>query len=315
METIYLHHPELKNSDTSEKVIALGFFDGLHRGHQAVIQEAKKIAKEKGLKSAVLTFDPHPSVVLNTMRKKVKYLTPIKQKVQKIADLGVDILYVVRFTTAFSELAPEEFVEKYLVALNAKEVVAGFDYSYGKMGAGTMTDLPTYAKDRFHVTIIDKKEAFSDKISSTKIRQYIETGEMEEANQLLGYPYTTKGTVIHGDKRGRTIGFPTANIAVDPDYLIPKLGVYAVKFRVNEQTHLGMASIGHNITFKDDQPLSIEVYILDFKREIYGEDAEIEWYYFFRPELKFNGVEGLIEQLKQDEQNTRTYFAHHPDEF
>lgn len=170
-----------------------------------------------------------------------------------------------------------------------------------------MTDLAKYADGRFEVTIVDKQTAASDKISSTNIRRAITEGELEEANQLLGYPYTTKGTVIHGDKRGRTIGFPTANIRVNEDYLIPKLGVYAVKFRVNGETHLGMASIGYNITFKDDQALSIEVYILDFHREIYGEEAEIEWYQFFRPELKFNGVEGLIAQLEKDEQDTRAF--------
>ncbi|WP_099220958.1 bifunctional riboflavin kinase/FAD synthetase [Listeria costaricensis] len=309
METIYLHYPDNHKEDQTEKVMALGFFDGVHRGHQTVIQKARQIATEKGLKLAVMTFDPHPSVVLSKVRKKVKYLTPLEEKQEKMAALGVDLLYVVRFTTAFSDLTPAEFVEKYLVDLAVKHVVAGFDYSYGKKGAGRMKDLPSYANGRFDVTVVDKEEALHAKISSTTIRGYIEAGQLDEANELLGYPYTTKGTVIHGDKRGRTIGFPTANILVDEGYLIPKLGVYAVKFRVNGETYLGMASIGFNITFKEDQALSIEVYILDFKQEIYGEDAEIEWYHFFRPELKFNGVEGLIAQLKQDEADTRKYFA------
>ncbi|EAC7102219.1 bifunctional riboflavin kinase/FAD synthetase [Listeria monocytogenes] len=310
MKTIYLHHPITTDEWTSiKKVMALGFFDGVHLGHQAVIKKAKQIAEQKGLQTAVLTFDPHPSVVLSNIRKQVKYLTPLEDKAEKMAELGVDIMYVVRFTTQFSELSPQSFVDNYLVALNVEHVVAGFDYSYGKKGEGKMTNLAQYADGRFEVTIVDKQTAASDKISSTNIRRAITEGELEEANQLLGYPYTTKGTVIHGDKRGRTIGFPTANIRVNEDYLIPKLGVYAVKFRVNGETHLGMASIGYNITFKDDQALSIEVYILDFHREIYGEEAEIEWYQFFRPELKFNGVEGLIAQLEKDEQDTRAYFA------
>lgn len=308
METIFIHHPNSITEKLNPKTIALGFFDGVHRGHKEVIQRAKKIATENNEKCAVLTFDPHPSVVLSKMRKKVKYLTPLEEKEEKIAELGVDILYVVRFTTAFSQLAPEEFVEQYLVGLNAKHVVAGFDYSYGQKGAGKMSELSEYAKGRFEVTIVDKQEAFKAKISSTNIRNYIESGELDEANELLGYPYKVRGTVIHGDKRGRTLGFPTANMRIDGEYLIPKLGIYAVKFIVSGETYLGMASIGYNVTFKTDQELSIEVYILDFDREIYGESAEIEWYHFFRPEMKFNGMEGLIEQLKKDEEDTRRYF-------
>lgn len=178
-----------------------------------------------------------------------------------------------------------------------------------KKGAGKMQDLAGYAKGRFDVTTINKQEAFAAKISSTKIRSAIESGDLDTADELLGYPYKIKGTVIHGDKRGRTLGFPTANMKIEDDYLIPKLGIYAVKFIIGGKSYAGMASIGYNVTFKTDQEMSIEVFILDFDREIYGEEAEIEWYHFFRPEMKFSGMEGLIEQLKQDEANTRAYFA------
>lgn len=308
METIYLHEPNTIQVEQEPKVIALGFFDGVHLGHQAVIRSAKSIADEAGIKTAVLTFDPHPSVVLSKKRNKAKYLTPIEEKARKVEAMGVDYFYIVRFTTKFSELEPKDFVQKYLLPLGAVHIVAGFDYTYGRLGAGKMADMETYAENKLQVTIVDKQEADHQKISSTAIRQAIEEGSMEEANKLLGEPYTTKGTVIHGDKRGRTIGFPTANILVEEDYLIPKLGVYAVKFKIGNETHLGMASIGYNITFKDDQSLSIEVYILDFNREIYGEEVEIEWFQYFRPELKFSGMEGLIKQLEKDEQDTREYF-------
>lgn len=308
METIYLHEPNTIQVEQEPKVIALGFFDGVHLGHQAVIRSAKSIADASGIKTAVLTFDPHPSVVLSKKRNKAKYLTPIEEKARKVEAMGVDYFYVVRFTTKFSELEPKDFVQKYLLPLGAGHIVAGFDYTYGRLGAGKMADMEAYAENKLQVTIVDKQEADNQKISSTAIRQAIEEGSMEEANKLLGEPYTTKGTVIHGDKRGRTIGFPTANILVEEDYLIPKLGVYAVKFKIGNETHLGMASIGYNITFKDDQSLSIEVYILDFNREIYGEEVEIEWFQYFRPELKFSGMEGLIKQLEKDEQDTREYF-------
>lgn len=309
METCFLHHPDVTVENHDPKTIALGFFDGVHKGHQAVIKKAKQIADENGEKSAVLTFDPHPSVVLSQTRKAVHYLTPLDEKLEKIEQLGIDIVYVVRFTAAFADLSPEQFVEDYLVKLNAHHVVAGFDYSYGKKGAGKMEEMASYAKSRFDVTIVNKQEAFEEKISSTKIRSAIENGDLDTANDLLGYPYKVKGTVIHGDKRGRTLGFPTANMQIDEDYLIPKLGIYAVRFIIGGKSYAGMASIGYNVTFKTDQERSIEVFILDFDREIYGEQAEIEWFHFFRPEMKFNGVEGLVEQLKQDEANTRAYFA------
>lgn len=308
METIYLHEPNTIKSNQEPKVIALGFFDGVHVGHQAVIRSAKQIADEAHIKTAVLTFDPHPSVVLSNKRGKAKYLTPITEKARKVEEMGVDYFYVVRFTTQFSKLKPEEFVQKYILPLGATHVVAGFDYTYGRFGAGTMPEMAAYSDQKLKVTIIDKKEIYHQKVSSTAIRKAIEEGDLEEANTLLGYPYTTTGTVIHGDKRGRTIGFPTANILVEEDYLIPKLGVYAVKFKIGQEVHLGMASIGYNITFKDDQALSIEVYILDFDREIYGEHVAIEWFTYFRPELKFSGMEGLIKQLEKDEQATRSYF-------
>ncbi|WP_167629840.1 bifunctional riboflavin kinase/FAD synthetase [Listeria valentina] len=309
METCFLHHPDVMVENHDPKTIALGFFDGVHKGHQAVIKKAKQIADENGEKSAVLTFDPHPSVVLSQTRKAVHYLTPLDEKLEKIEQLGIDIVYVVRFTAAFADLSPEQFVEDYLVKLNARHVVAGFDYSYGKKGAGKMEEMASYAKGRFDVTIVNKQEAFEEKISSTKIRSAIEDGDLDTANDLLGYPYKVKGTVIHGDKRGRTLGFPTANMQIDEDYLIPKLGIYAVRFIIGGKSYAGMASIGYNVTFKTDQERSIEVFILDFDREIYGEQAEIEWFHFFRPEMKFSGVEGLVEQLKQDEANTRAYFA------
>ncbi|MBC1521119.1 bifunctional riboflavin kinase/FAD synthetase [Listeria aquatica] len=309
METCFLHHPEFTIENQDPKTIALGFFDGVHLGHQAVIKMAKQIADENGEKSAVLTFDPHPSVVLSKARKAVHYLTPLDEKLEKIEQLGIDIVYVVRFTAAFAELSPERFVEDYLIQLNAHHIVAGFDYSYGKKGAGKMEEMASYAKGRFDVTIVNKQEAFDEKISSTKIRGAIEEGDLDTANELLGYPYKVKGTVIHGDKRGRTLGFPTANMQIDEDYLIPKLGIYAVRFIIGGKSYAGMASIGYNVTFKTDQERSIEVFILDFDREIYGEQAEIEWYHFFRSEMKFNGVEGLVEQLKQDEADTRAYFA------
>lgn len=310
VEIIRLHHPlaaELRS--TEPIVLALGFFDGVHRGHQAVIKTAAAEAKKRGIKCAVMTFDPHPSMVLSKVKKTVKYLTPLAEKGDEIAKLGVDTLYVTRFTSHFSSLAPADFVEDYIVGLGAVHVVAGFDYSYGKFGAGKMETLPGFANGRFEVTTVGKLSDLNDKVSSTVIRRYLGEGDMAAVNQLLGRPYETRGTVIHGDKRGRTIGFPTANILTEHNMMLPPIGIYATRITVNGQTYDSMTSVGYNITFKDEKILSTEVYILDFNDQIYGEEVVIEWHHYFRPELKFTGIEGLVAQLKQDEINTRAFFA------
>lgn len=158
------------------------------------------------------------------------------------------------------------------------------------------------------MTTVGKLSDMNDKVSSTVIRRYLNEGDMEAVTKLLGRPYETKGTVIHGDKRGRTIGFPTANILTDHDLMLPPIGVYATRILVNGVCYESMTSVGYNITFKDEKILSTEVYILDFNDQIYGEEVIIEWHKYFRPELKFNGIEGLVEQLKLDEINTRDFF-------
>ncbi|ANZ97666.1 MAG: riboflavin biosynthesis protein RibF [Brochothrix thermosphacta] len=309
MEIKRLHHPLAAEFKTTEPIVlALGFFDGVHRGHQAVIREAAAEAKKRGIKCAVMTFDPHPSMVLSKVKKTVKYLTPLAQKGDEMAKLDVDILYVTRFTSHFSSLLPEEFVQQYISELGAVHVVAGFDYSYGKFGAGKMEQLAEYGNGQFEVTTVGKLSDMNDKVSSTVIRRYLNEGDMEAVTKLLGRPYETKGTVIHGDKRGRTIGFPTANILTDHDLMLPPIGVYATRILVNGVCYESMTSVGYNITFKDEKILSTEVYILDFNDQIYGEEVIIEWHKYFRPELKFNGIEGLVEQLKLDEINTRDFF-------
>ncbi|MFE8695137.1 bifunctional riboflavin kinase/FAD synthetase [Cytobacillus sp. FJAT-53684] len=311
MEVISIHHPhQLNKVDFPELVMALGYFDGVHLGHQEVITRAKTIAKEKGMKSAVMTFDPHPSVVLGKSVKQIEYITPLKNKTQLMANLAIDYLFIIHFTRDFANLIPQEFVDQYIIGLNVKHVVAGFDYSYGRMGKGTMETMPFHSRNQFEYTIVPKLSNNDTKISSTLIRTLLAEGKMEELPQLLGRYYTTTGTVIHGDKRGRTIGFPTANIDLAEDYWIPPLGVFCVRFFVDGQWYEGVCNVGYKPTFnsKSASKPSIEVHIFDFDQEIYGLEVIIEWHQHLRKEKRFSGVAELVSQIEEDKQNALHYF-------
>lgn len=311
VEIIKIHHPHGWSQDQFQPmVIALGYFDGVHLGHQQVITAARDYAKKNQLKSAVMTFDPHPSVVLRKNIQHVEYITPLAEKCEQIKNLDVDYLFIVQFTHEFADLLPQQFVDQYLIGLNVAHVVAGFDYSYGRMGKGTMETLPFHARGKFDFTIVSKFTLEDEKISSTLIRSYIKDGKMQEIFPLLGRYYTTTGTVIHGDKRGRTIGFPTANTAVETTYMIPPIGVYTVRFFVKGNWYNGICNIGFKPTFRKDQSEkpSVEVHIFDFNEEIYGQDVVIEWHDHIRSEQKFSSAAELIAQLEEDKQTALAYF-------
>lgn len=309
MKTINLQHPHGLNRDELQNTVAaLGYFDGVHLGHQKVIQTAKAIADENKWQSAVMTFHPHPAVVLGKADR-IPAITPLAEKEKAINKLGIDLLYVVRFDEAFSRLSPQQFIEDYIVELSIKHVVAGFDYTYGRFGKGTMATIQTDARGRFDVTTVEKVEKDNEKISSTLIRSMIGSGEVEKLPQYLGRYYEMSGTVITGEKRGRTIGFPTANLSVSSEYVFPKKGVYAVKVKYENRSYNGVLNIGYKPTFHDHLPEpSIEVHILDFGQEIYGERLVIEWRKRLRDEKKFNSAEELIEQIKKDKREAEAYF-------
>jgi len=311
MEVISIYHPHQINREAEPQIVmALGYFDGVHLGHQKVISSAKAIADEKGLKSAVMTFDPHPSVVLGKDVKHVEYITPLKDKIEIIASLGIDYLFIINFTREFANLLPQEFVDQYLIQFNVGHVVAGFDYSYGRMGKGTMETIPFHSREQFQATVIPKLENNNEKVSSTLIRSYIRAGKTEELPQLLGRFYTTSGIVIHGDKRGRTIGFPTANIGIESDYIIPPLGVYCVRFKVLDKWYEGVCNVGFKPTFKNEAAAkpSIEVHVFNFDQDIYGQEATVEWHLYLRKEQKFSGIDELTTQIEKDKLAALEYF-------
>ncbi|MFD1018230.1 bifunctional riboflavin kinase/FAD synthetase [Thalassobacillus hwangdonensis] len=310
MQVIELTYPHtLNREEIDPTIMAVGFFDGVHLGHQKLIKTAVELAEQSGKQSAVMTFDPHPSVVLKKEQQHVKYITPLADKIYFLERMGVDRLYVVRFTESLAELLPQQFVDHFFIGLNVDHVVAGFDFSYGRMGKGNMESLPFHSREQFTQTTIPKVERNGEKVSSTRVREAIKNGELPEVTDLLGRPLSVQGEVIKGDQRGRTIGFPTANIHISDAYLLPKVGVYAVAINVRGKWYHGMANLGYKPTFYDEaEKPSLEVYIFDFNGDIYGEDVKVEWHAFIREEKKFNGIDALIAQLHSDEEEIRRFF-------
>jgi riboflavin kinase / FMN adenylyltransferase len=300
---------DIEKEELPPLAMALGYFDGVHRGHQQVILEAKNQAHALNLNSAVMTFDPHPSVVLGRSNTHVQYITPLAEKIRIIEQMGIDYLFIVNFTADFASLLPQEFIDQYIIGLNVKHVVAGFDFSYGRMGKGTMETLTFHSREQFTFTVVPKFTEGREKVSSTRIRGLIRDGKMDELPSLLGRYYRTSGHVVHGDKRGRTIGFPTANIDTNDEYLIPPTGVYAVRLMVQNEWHDGVCNVGFKPTFnKESLKQTIEVHLFDFERDIYGEEVVVEWHTYLRTEQKFAGIDELVEQINRDKQSSLAYF-------
>ncbi|AWE06720.1 bifunctional riboflavin kinase/FAD synthetase [Lysinibacillus sp. 2017] len=312
MNVIHLKYPHQLAQETNKLAfsLAVGFFDGVHKGHQAVINSAKEKAQQLGVQSAVMTFDPHPSIVLGRRNEKVFYITPLTQKLDTLKKLNVDTVFVVNFTSDFAKLTPEEFIKHFILDLNVKHVTAGFDFSFGAFGKGNMETMKQLSNGQFGVTIVEKQADTEEKISSTRIRNYLQDGQMEQVRTLLGRAFEVPGIVVHGDKRGRTMGFPTANVQAMGGCYIPATGVYAVKILVQNEWYNGVCNVGYKPTFKnpDEKQLSIEVHILNFDKNIYGEEVVVGWYKRIRSERKFDGINALIEQIELDKQEAIEYF-------
>ncbi len=302
METLYISHPpHLVNEMTLPKVMAFGYFDGVHIGHQKVILAAKELAKKNNLISSVMTFSPHPSVVLQKDNAIHHSITPLQDKIEVIEELGIDELYIVNFNESFSQLLPQQFVDQYIIEMNCKHVVAGFDFTYGKMGKGNMETLPFHSREQFSQTVISKVEINSGKVSSSSIRHLLQTGEVNQIQSFLGRPYKIKGVVVGGDKRGSSIGFPTANISLEESYYIPLVGVYAVQMKVKGYWYNGVSNIGFKPTFHQKKnEITIEVHLFDFSQDIYGEHIELVFIQRIRNEQKFNGIDELVSRIQVD---------------
>ncbi|MFD1417277.1 riboflavin biosynthesis protein RibF [Companilactobacillus keshanensis] len=295
---------------SEDTVLIMGYFDGVHEGHQKVINRGVKLAKEKGLRSVLLTFDRSPREVYQH-EKNYQYLSTVARKAELVEKLDVDYLYVMEFSLEFSRLTPEEFVNQYMVQMRAQYVVAGFDYTYGKRDIANMENLPKYAKNRFEVITIPEQMYDGQKIGSSSIKELITSDKVDLANKVLGYKYQNQGVVIHGLQRGRTLGYPTANIRTSSNQVKPSIGVYVTRIEVNDEWYEAMTSVGYNVTFKEDTGVTIEANLFDFDEDIYDKPVRVEWLKYLRGEVKFNGADELIEQLHLDKENTLKYFQEH----
>ncbi|MDQ0337308.1 riboflavin kinase/FMN adenylyltransferase [Caldalkalibacillus uzonensis] len=308
MRVYQITHPSDLKEKPAPASVALGNFDGVHLGHQAVIRQAVRRADEQGICSAVMTFYPHPKEVLGLV-KMPAYLTPLPDKLDVLAGLGLDAAYVVQFTPALSMLSPAQFIEQYIVGLNIKQVVTGFDFHFGHKGAGDIHTLERWSGEQadFAVDVVPKVKQDEQKISSSLIRSLLNEGDVAQVRALLGRSYHIAGKVVHGDKRGRTIGFPTANLEPLYPYVIPRYGVYAVYATCGQERYPGVANVGRKPTFQQaEAQISIEVYLFGFNGDLYGETLTVEFIDFLRPERKFESASALQTQIKCDVQKAQS---------
>ena len=283
-------------------VLVLGYFDGLHKGHQALFAEARKMAAEKHLKIAVLTFPESPKLAFVRYQPSLMlHLTSPEDRLQQMENLGVDYLYLIDFTSQFARNTAEQFFTKYISRLKAEAVIAGFDYHFGS-DRGNAEDLEKLFDGQ--VIVVPSVNFNGAKISSTRIRETVLAGNVAESNQLLGYSLSTCGIVVHGNARGRTIGYPTANLAPLDRVILPADGVYVVDIEHDGQIYRGMASVGKNVTFEGDE-LRFEANIFDFSQDIYGDTIRIFWLDKIRDMVKFDNVDELVKQLQADEEIAR----------
>ncbi|WP_421774723.1 bifunctional riboflavin kinase/FAD synthetase [Gracilimonas sp.] len=295
---------ELKNiTRDPNTVVTVGTFDGVHQGHRALMEAVVAKARERNARSVVVTFDPHPREIINPGKEGIKLLTTLKERAEILEDLGVDVLLVIPFDRDFSLLSSEEFVRDIIFEkVGVSEFVIGYDHHFGRDRKGTIETIEKLGEELgFGSYVVSKQEMGEVTISSTVIRNTLaEEGDVKQAAEYLNRHYLLNGIVMHGDERGRTIGYPTANLKPEHENkVIPKNGVYAVKVRVNNDWYGGMMNIGVRPTFGEDER-TLEVNIFEFDQEIYGDTIQVRFIDRIRDEKKFDGVEALKAQLGMD---------------
>ncbi|MDR0199138.1 MAG: bifunctional riboflavin kinase/FAD synthetase [Streptococcaceae bacterium] len=282
-------------------ILVLGYFDGLHRGHQALFKEARDLKALLGLPIVVLTFPEKPVLTFQQFTHEMLLkLSSDDKRAALFEENGVDALYLQAMTSQFAAQTALEFTENVVSKFRPKVVVTGFDYTTG-------SDMKALkSTDDFRVVVVPEVLDGDEKIGSTRIRQAVKSGNVAEANRLLGWSYETTGLVVHGFARGRELGYPTANLVIKDFVHVPSPGVYVVDVLVEGEKRRGFASIGFNDTFEGTQE-TLEVHIFDFQKEIYGESLTVYWLDKIRAMQKFDGVESLVAQMKKDEQVARLW--------
>ncbi|PKP11899.1 MAG: riboflavin biosynthesis protein RibF [Bacteroidetes bacterium HGW-Bacteroidetes-3] len=292
-------------TSANKSFVTIGTFDGVHLGHQKVLSNLVSNAKKSGASSVLLTFFPHPRIVLHK-NSDIKLINTIDERIKLLEKTGLEILVIQEFTKDFAEKTALDFVKNVLVNnLEISNLIIGYDHRFGKNREGNFEQLTEYGElFGFEVTKISQQEIDNIAISSTKIRKAIELGNIEEANRYLGYYFMLNGKVVEGKNLGEKIGFPTANLSVKETYkLLPKTGSYIVKAEIERETVYGMMNIGFNPTVKGKKQ-TIEIHFFDFNKDLYGKNIQIDVLKFLRDEQKFDSVSALKNQLKIDKQNS-----------
>ncbi len=288
-------------------IVTIGTFDGVHLGHQQILKQLIDISRKSKLKSVLLTFFPHPRMVLQP-DVPMHLIQTIEERERALAKTGLDYLVIHPFSAEFSRLSADDYVKRVLVQqLNVQKVVVGYDHRFGRNRTASLEDMYHYADIYdFEVIEIDAKKIDSTAVSSTKIRKAIDEGNIELANTYLGQPFTLEGMIVHGDKRGRELSYPTANMDLQNSYkIVPKQGVYLVKSNLSNRVVYGMMNIGTKPTFDASMP-SIEVHFFDWNGDLYGQAVQVELIKWVREERKFSSVEELQTQIQADEQYCRS---------
>lgn len=307
MEIITSLDAELKNKYPAT-VIALGTFDGLHLGHTDVINTARDYAERNGLKLAVFTFSNHPLALIRPDLVPVRIISA-EEKIKLLESFGVDYLINIPFTEDFAALSPDEFLDS-LACFNYRCLVVGENFTYGFLGSGKTETLERSGrKNGFDVIVRPLVKMNGNVVSSTSIRNLIQAGHIEYANRMLGRAYTITGTIVHGEQRGRKLGFPTANIELlHGEMAVPAPGVYAVTASIEGSIYEGMGNIGNNPTFNDVEHARLEVNLFNCSGDLYGKTMSVQFHKYIRAEKKFSGVEELCRQIEEDKKAIKTYF-------
>lgn len=288
-------------------IVTVGTFDGLHLGHKKIIDTLVQTGNEKNLRKVVVTFEPHPRLVLKKEGKsgEVKILSTLDEKISNFELHGIDTIFVIKFTKNFASTPASEFYKNYLInRIGLLHLVVGYDHMFGKNREGSIVTIKSLSEEyRFNVQRVEEFKFNSHIVSSTLIRKLLLETNVKEASKLLGRNYSLTGKVITGDRRGKTMGFPTVNIEpLDSNKLIPGNGVYFVKVYINHNYYFGMMNIGYRPTVSDEQKIFSEIHILDFDEDVYGRTITVEFIEFLRNEKKFGSPEELTVQLNKDKQ-------------
>jgi riboflavin kinase / FMN adenylyltransferase len=291
-----------KISSLSTQVVGcIGYFDGFHIGHQTLFNKTIALAKHKNLKSALITFDPDPWVVLKGLHN-IQHITTLNDRKRYALEKGFDCWITIQFDLPMAQLKPDDFLNL-LIQNKVTHLVCGFDFRFGDKGLGDVNYLK--AQKLIPVSILEEFDYMDEKVSTTRIIEAVKAGDMRLVTKLMGKFYKLTGIIVHGKRIGTQIGFPTANLKVDQEYVIPKIGVYAGLVTVDGVNHPAMISIGYNPTVKDDDSVSIEAHLFDYANNLYGKQLDYYFIHYLRSEMKFNGLDELITQLKKDDTDSR----------